>query len=54
MKIGYATTIGNFDGVHLGHAALIAKNIVKVRALKEITKVNQLTNMIEKSKKKNF
>ena len=25
MKIGYATTIGNFDGLHLGHAALIAK-----------------------------
>ena len=35
-------------------AASIAKNIVKVRALKEITKVNQLTNIIEKSKKKNF
>ena len=25
MKTGYATTIGNFDGLHLGHAALIAK-----------------------------
>ena len=35
-------------------AASIAKNIVKVRALEEITKVNQLTNIIEKSKKKNF
>ena len=35
-------------------AASIAKNIVKVRALKEITKVNQLTDIIEKSKKKIF
>ena len=25
MKIGYATTIGNFDGLHLGHTALIEK-----------------------------
>ena len=30
MKTGYATKIGNFDGLHLGHAALIAK--IKTKA----------------------
>ena len=32
MKFGYATTIGNFDGLHLGHVALIEK--IKTNAKK--------------------
>ncbi len=35
-------------------AAIIAKNIVKTRSKKKITKVDELVNVIEKSKKKNF
>ncbi len=35
-------------------ASRISKNIVKARAIKKITKVNQLVEVIEKSKKKNY
>ncbi len=35
-------------------ASRIAKNIVKTRSIKKITKVDQLVKIIEKSKKKNF
>ena len=35
-------------------ASRIAKNIVKTRSIKKITKVDQLVEIIEKSKKKNF
>ena len=35
-------------------AAKIAKNIVKVRSKKKITRVDELVKIIEKSKKKNF
>ena len=35
-------------------ASIIAKNIVKARIKKEITKVEELVKIIEKSKKKNF
>ena len=35
-------------------ASKIAKNIVKARSKKKITKVDQLVEIIEKSKKKNF
>ena len=35
-------------------AAIIAKNIVKTRSKKKITKVDELVSVIEKSKKKNF
>jgi len=35
-------------------ASKIAKNIVKTRSIKKITKVDQLVKIIEKSKKKNF
>ena len=35
-------------------ASKIAKNIVKSRNLKKITKVNELVKIIEKSKRKNF
>ena len=35
-------------------AAKIAKNIVKVRSEKKITRVDELVKIIEKSKKKNF
>ncbi len=35
-------------------ASKISKNIVKARAIKKITKVNQLVEIIEKSKKKNY
>ena len=41
MKIGYATTIGNFDGLHLGHAALIAK--IKTNAKKMNLKTKVIT-----------
>ena len=41
MKIGYATTIGNFDGLHLGHAALIAK--IKINAKKMNLKTKVIT-----------
>ena len=41
MKTGYATTIGNFDGVHLGHAALIAK--IKTNAEKMNLKTKVIT-----------
>ena len=35
-------------------ASLIARNIIKVREKKKITKVNELVEIIEKSKKKGF
>ncbi len=35
-------------------ASRIAKNIIKARSIKKITKVNQLVEIIEKSKKKNY
>ena len=35
-------------------ASKIVKNIVKARSIKKITKVNQLVEIIEKSKKKNY
>jgi len=35
-------------------ASRIAKNIIKTRLIKKITKVNQLVEIIEKSKKKNY
>ena len=35
-------------------AKKIAKNIAKARVEKEITRVDELVNIIEKSKKKNF
>ena len=35
-------------------ASIIAKNIVKARLVKEITRVDELVKIIEKSKKKNF
>ena len=35
-------------------ASRIAKNIVKARSIKKITKVNDLVKIIEKSKKKKF
>ena len=41
MKTGYATTIGNFDGLHLGHAALIAK--IKTNAEKMNLKTKVIT-----------
>ena len=41
MKTGYATTIGNFDGLHLGHAALIAK--IKTSAEKMNLKTKVIT-----------
>ena len=37
MKTGYATTIGNFDGLHLGHAALITK--IKTKISKRILRL---------------
>ena len=39
MKIGYATTIGNFDGLHLGHAALITKIKTNAKKMNLNTKV---------------
>ena len=41
MKIGYATTIGNFDGLHLGHTALIEK--IKTNAKKMNLKTKVIT-----------
>ena len=35
-------------------ASKIAKNIVKARLIKKITRVDELVKIIEKSKKKNF
>ena len=34
--------------------SIIAKNIIKTRSIKKIIKVDQLVNIIEKSKKKNY
>ena len=41
MKFGYATTIGNFDGLHLGHVALIEK--IKTNAKKMNLKTKVIT-----------
>ena len=41
MITGYAATIGNFDGLHLGHAALIAK--IKTNAKKMNLKTKVIT-----------
>ncbi|MAK16621.1 MAG: bifunctional riboflavin kinase/FMN adenylyltransferase [Gammaproteobacteria bacterium] len=39
MKKGYATTIGNFDGLHQGHMALIAKIKTQAKKLNLKTKI---------------
>ena len=41
MKKGYATTIGNFDGFHKGHMALIEK--IKTQAKKMDLKTKIIT-----------
>ena len=41
MKKGYATTIGNFDGLHKGHMALIEK--IKTQAKKMDLKTKIIT-----------